>query len=225
MEITCEECGTRLNIPDQKIPVGQRISISCPRCKHRMTIGPRGEDGEISTGPGEVTSGGPRLGVNEEDYEFADDEAALDAFEEGVEMALVMGNNEAQSRMMREAVESLGYKCLEAKNTRDALGKLRLHQFAVVIVPDGFDGIDLDQSPVTHFLDHQPMSSRRRVYLVLVGADFRTMDPMTAFARSANLVVNESDLGRLAVILKKGVMENKRFYKVFMETLEEVGRM
>jgi len=37
-------------------------------------------------------------------------------------------------------------------------------------------------------------------------------------------VVNEKDVGQLAVILKKVTSENEKFYKVFMETLRETGK-
>jgi len=31
MEIICGECGAKLNIPDEKVPEGQRVSVRCPR--------------------------------------------------------------------------------------------------------------------------------------------------------------------------------------------------
>jgi len=47
---------------------------------------------------------------------------------------------------------------------------------------------------------------------------------MMAFALSANLVVNEKDLGQLSMILKRAISENGRFYKVFMEIFREAER-
>ena len=38
MEITCEHCEVTLNIPDEKIPEGQVVRISCPKCKSKISI-------------------------------------------------------------------------------------------------------------------------------------------------------------------------------------------
>ena len=31
MEVVCEKCKAKLNIPDEKIPKGKRTIISCPK--------------------------------------------------------------------------------------------------------------------------------------------------------------------------------------------------
>ena len=33
MEIVCENCGAKLRIPGEKIPPGQQVVVSCPKCK------------------------------------------------------------------------------------------------------------------------------------------------------------------------------------------------
>ena len=47
---------------------------------------------------------------------------------------------------------------------------------------------------------------------------------MAAFAMSANLVISLNDLDKLSIILKRAVSENEKFYKVFFDTLKEVGK-
>jgi hypothetical protein len=93
-----------------------------------------------------------------------------------------------------------------------------------VILSDGFDGIGLKQSPILQYLNHSSMSVRRRVFLAVIGDDFKTMDNMMAFSMSANLVINREDLDKVEAILKRGVSENERFYKVFMDMLVETGK-
>jgi hypothetical protein len=68
------------------------------------------------------------------------------------------------------------------------------------------------------------MSVRRKVYLVLLSRKFKTLDLMKAFAMSANLVVNPDDISNLALILKKGISDHEKFYKVFVDTLLETGK-
>ena len=38
MEIVCESCKAKLNIPDEKIPKGQAVRISCPKCKKKIVL-------------------------------------------------------------------------------------------------------------------------------------------------------------------------------------------
>ena len=68
------------------------------------------------------------------------------------------------------------------------------------------------------------MSSRRRIFLALMGDQFKTMDDMMAFSMSANTVINTNDMDRLLTVLKKGISEHDKFYKVYMDTLNELGK-
>jgi predicted Zn finger-like uncharacterized protein len=38
MEITCSQCNTKLNVPDDRIPKDQAVKINCPKCKNRITL-------------------------------------------------------------------------------------------------------------------------------------------------------------------------------------------
>jgi hypothetical protein len=104
------------------------------------------------------------------------------------------------------------------------MSKLRLHHFDLIIISDGFDGQDLANSPITHYLNHLSMSIRRKIFLVLLSDKFKTMDNMIAFARSANIIVNPDDLSNLPLLLKRGISDNEKLYKVFTDTLKEAGK-
>ena len=108
--------------------------------------------------------------------------------------------------------------------TRRAMNRLRTHPFSLVILSDGFDGLGLSHSPILQYLNNLPMSVRRKIFLALVGDTFTTMDKMTAYAMSANMVIHEKDLRKLSHVLNRAISDHKRFYRVFMDTLEEVGR-
>ena len=54
--------------------------------------------------------------------------------------------------------------------------------------------------------------------------DFRTMDNMSAFAKSVNFVIGEKDLPKIKAIVKQAVADNEQFYHVFREALRDVGK-
>ena len=238
MEVTCENCHTKLNIPDEKIPKDHAVRISCPKCKGKITINTGGVGQEESAAI-ESTDHGKAGDPQQKDLElkkpdepekegysyddFSSDDA-LDTFEDDAKLALIMAGSPEDSEKINRAVVALGYTSVSSPDTRDALGKIRFHNFDLIILSDNFDGQDFEQSPILNHLNHISMSQRRRMFLALIGDQFKTMDNMMTFAMSANGVVNSKDVAQLEKILKRAISDNDKFYKVFMETLEAAGR-
>ncbi len=220
MEIRCKNCNSKLTIPDDKIPRDRPVTVGCPKCKEKQIIGCTGSEPDESpsrfdgTGSAQADSAGPSHEAEGIDLEFYVDGR----------LALVADNDPAQSEKIRQALKVLGYRYIAAETTSQAISKIRFHPFELVILSDPFDGIELGQSPVLQFLNHLSMSVRRRMFVALIGNKFNTMDWMTAFVMSANLVVNRRDLDRLADIIQSGLSDHEKFYKVFMDTLVEVGK-
>ena len=223
MDIICEKCNTRINIPDEKIPRDQQVIVSCPKCKNRLTLNASSPRRKNAT-PAVEGKSGSHIKKADSDNDYWDDDASLDFFEEGAKLALVMGNEAQQIKKLGRTIEELGYRCVLANNTRDAISKMRLHYFNLVLLSEGFDGIDLAQSPILQHINNLSMSVRRRVFLALVADEFKTMDHMMAFAMSANMVINGGDLDRLTSIMQHAISDNEKFYKVFTDTMVEVGK-
>jgi predicted Zn finger-like uncharacterized protein len=234
MEVTCAQCKTKLNVPDEKIPKDQMIRVSCPKCKSKITI-----DSRISTQnepPDESFSETGKLHLKfieskrgediEKKEDVKDDDSdgeTLDFFDEDTKLALVLTDDDI-SEKVKTAVEGLGYRYIAAPNTRDALGKLRFHRFDIIFIAEGFDGQELENSPIRNYLNTLAISSRRRIFLALIGDKFKSMDDMMAYTMSANAVINTKDTDKLSSILKQGLSEYEKFYKVFMDILVEVGK-
>lgn len=220
MEVVCENCGAKLNVPDEKIPPGGHMAVNCPRCKGKVILDSHRAGPQISSpakGGGIVPAG---LDAGD-DYEEA---PILDFYEEGARLALVIEGDAGQLEKLRQVIEDLGYVFVPAEDSAQAIKKMRYHHFEVVVLFQAFEGLEPGEGPVLRYLNGLPMSVRRRVFLALIGDGFRTMDRMMAFAMSANLVVNGKDLGRLTSILRQAISDNQEFYKVFMETISGVGK-
>lgn len=217
MEVVCENCGAKLRIPGEKIPLGQQVDVSCPKCKDEVILDNVRAKPEISPPAGRegVVRVGPDAGYAYEEV------PPLDFLEEGERLALVMGNDASQIEKLRQVVEGLGYVCVPAENSEKAISKMGFYHFDLVILSDEFEGIEPGQGRMLHHLNSLPMSVRRWVFLVLIGDRFRTIDRMMAFAMSANLVVNGKDLDKLPGILRQAISDNQDFYRVFMDTLRD----
>ena len=230
MEVTCDHCQAKLNVPEDKIPQNQVVRLNCPKCKNKITIDTTTNEAPVDenhpdTGEQSIE---PRKDEEEQgekySYEDYSDDEALTFFEEDVKLALVMPRDDEQARVIKTAVEELGYKYIASSNTRDALGKLRFHQFDLILLSEGFDNQGLEGNSIINYLNHISISIRRKTFFALIGDHFKTMDDMMAFAMSVNMVINPNDIQKIKAIIKKGVSDFQKFYKVFMDTLVEVGK-
>lgn len=213
MDVTCKSCGTAFSIPDEKLPPNQVVSVACPKCKGKIRIEP-------SAGSVAPT----KEAFEEAGIEYEDDTSPLEFFEEGTKLALVLDGDEANVMEITPALEEMSYKPILPTSINEAVSRLRLYHFDLIFLSDGFDGQDLDRSPITHYLNHLSMSIRRKIFLVLVSEKFKTMDNMMAFTLSANLVINPTDLSKLRLILNKAIPDHEKFYKIFIDSLKETGK-
>lgn len=225
MEVICENCKAKLSIRDEKIPPGKKVIISCPKCNNKITLDTEGLKKETPAGAvyqdrdrGQASSG------IDTSYDFDGEDALLESYEEEVKLALVMQDDVQQSDIYRQAIQELGYKYVCALNSGEAINKTRFHHFDLLILSDGFDDTDLMRSPVLKYMNQLSMSVRRRMFVALTGDTFKTMDQATAFAMSANIVINRRDIGNLTGILKYAISDYEKFYKVFMDILVETGK-
>lgn len=211
MEVVCSGCNSRFNIPDDKIPRNQTNRINCPKCNGKIIIDARENEDDTVAQKSNVP-----IEDSSEDY-------SLDYYDE-TKLALIMAD-ENIIKKIKPAVEEKGYKFINVPNIREALLKLRFHQFELIILAEGFDGQGIAGGPIMNYLNHLSMSGRRIIFLTLIGDRYQTMDEMMAFALSANMVVNTKDLGSFASILKRGLGEHEKFYKIFLEILAQEGKI
>lgn len=221
MQVLCNACQRSMNIPDDKLPKDQAFSITCPGCKNKIKVDQHLKTQESSTPPStesEVALDAPSMVVEHE--EFEDDELVI--YEEGDQLALVL--DEKNQSVWTEALESRGYKIQYAKSPEHAVHKMRFTHFHFIALHENYKNKDLNNNPVYKTLIEMPMVTRRNIFLALLGTNFKTLNNMQAFQKSANVVINEKDLDKLGDILKKSVTENEIFYKVFKETLHSMGK-
>ena len=78
MEIICEKCNARLNVPEEKIPQGHRAAFSCPKCKHKITLNVANskENNQIPKVEARVEQ---ESSSPDADFDHIEDDASLDA--------------------------------------------------------------------------------------------------------------------------------------------------
>ena len=106
----------------------------------------------------------------------------------------------------------------------DGLKKLQFNFYDLVVLNEKFDGANPADNAILKAIDPMPMDVRRKMFVVLVGKNFKTLDHMTAFTRSVDIVVNEGDFANFELILRKAVKDREMFLWMFQKALVDAGK-
>ena len=151
-------------------------------------------------------------------------EKPFDFIEEEGLTALVCESNPLVQTTIAEALELMEYQITRAENTRDALKRMRYHNYDLFVVNENFDTDNPESNGILLYLERLNMLVRRNMFIALVSDRFRTMDNMMALNKSVNLIINIKNIEDIGKILSRGITDNEFFYRVFKGTLKEVGR-
>ena len=217
MQVECTSCAREINIPDDKIPAGQAFNLNCPGCKTKIRV-----DQHLKPPVPDPTES---LDANSllVDEEFEDDDDEIEIYDEHDQIAIIL--DKKNDDIWATTLTELDYKIQRAKSPEHGVHKLRFNQYHVVVLHEKFGGTTLKNSPLYEFIRDMPMDTRRKTFVALVGANFKTLDNMEALAYSVNLVINEKDFDQLETILKKSIGDNETFYKVYRETMTALGKL
>ena len=211
MEVICSSCQGKFKIANEKIPAGKRTTVACPKCKGYITLKPQ-------KGSAGGRAGGAMSGYNasEKPFDFIEEEGLT---------SLVCEPNPTVRRTITNALEVMDYQITEAENARDALKRMRYHNYDLFVINENFDTDNPESNSILLFLERLSMSVRREMFVALVSNRFRTMDNMMALNKSVNLIINIKNIDDIGKILSRGITDNEYFYRIYKQTLKEVGRV
>jgi len=213
MNIACTNCQSQFKIADDKIPTGQPASFLCPKCQQRITVG------------AEPTAAAAKVSLKDIDtssYNPAD--RPFDFVEEEGKTALVCVPDPQLRKPIIESLDLMEYQITVAETAREALKRMRYHVYDVVVVDESFDTDNPEANGVLIYLERLGMAIRRNMFVTMISSRHRTMDNMTAFLKSVNLIINSKNIEDTGKILSRGLTEYLAFYRVFRDKLKETGR-
>ena len=221
MEITCDSCQAKLKIPDEKIPAGKKATVTCPKCKGKITITPDAESHPEAADK----SAGDLSGFGFEEESFGEEDAPEEArpfqfIEEEGEVALVCETDPVIRKSVTDVLTLMEYNVTTAQDPREALKKMRYQNYDVIVVDETFGIDDPDTNGILIYLERLPMETRRNMFVAMISDRFRTMDYMMAFNKSVNLIVNKENAAEVDKILSKGLTDYDMFYRIYKETIQ-----
>ncbi len=151
-------------------------------------------------------------------------EINTEEYEEAVKSALICEDSSDTRNSIVSALDSLGYRYEIAASPDDTFEKLRFNQYDLIVMNEKFGGSAPETNTVYKHIQFMPMMTRRHIFFALIGQGFKTGDYMTAFSKSANIVINEKEIPNLRPLLKVAIADNDQFYKVYKESLVKMGK-
>jgi DNA-directed RNA polymerase subunit RPC12/RpoP/ActR/RegA family two-component response regulator len=230
MNISCEKCQSKFKIPDEKIPKGQKFSLTCPQCNAKVVVDsrsdspPSSDSNSVSLDKNKTEKEKTIIDeVDADSYDASD--KPFDFIEEGVKTALLCEPDAALQKKIKTALYDMDYHITAPKLPKDALKQMRFHVFDMVVLNERFGTQNPDMNPVLNYLNRLNMSIRRNIFMALITDRYRTMDNMAAFNRSVNMIVNPKNIEEIEKILRRGISDYEAFYRVYKRALLKAGRI
>jgi CheY-like chemotaxis protein len=139
--------------------------------------------------------------------------------------AMVCEQDAAVRDKIINELKVMGYAVAQAASSREALQFMRFHIFSAIFVNENFDTAAGQVNSILRYLEGLSMTIRRQTFVVLVSAALKTMDNMTAYNKSVNLIIHKNEIGDVAQIFKKALDEYESFYHVYKENLRKQGKI
>jgi len=222
MNISCDQCGSAFKIPDDKLPPGKTAVVKCPKCQKKISVT---APAPASPPANESADGGAAFGFDErpDESQYNASEKPFDFIEEEGETALICEVDAAIKGNIKQVLDFMEYHISEVDDTRDALKKMRYHDYDLIVINETFSSRSPDSNGVLIYLERLKMKTRRKMFVVLLTKRFKTMDAMTAFEKSVELIVNLNDMMHFEKILKRGLADHEQFYRIYREEQRTVG--
>ncbi|MBW6504952.1 hypothetical protein K0B90_11885 [bacterium] len=151
-------------------------------------------------------------------------EEAKDYQEGGQPRALVCVNVPAERLQIITILKRIGYVPHSSKDSGEAIERLRLSPYAIVVLCDGFDPPEQDGPSIQSCLADMGMTRRRNIHVVLIDPSLASNDPRASFAHSVDLVLHPNDLPRFEEALVHSKAEKEIRYRVLKESMRAMGK-
>jgi len=214
MQILCQNCNSKFEIPDEKLPIGKRVAILCPKCSSKISILREAQPGAPTKPPLQETQ---KTAPQPAEWE-------LDSYQEGFEYAMLLLESSDAINSITPSLQELGYKTHLETSPETGVARLKIYKFSIIVLEDGYKGLQLKQNPVMEYLNYLSMMIRRKMFVIAIGTNFKTADAMLAYSLSVDLVVNTADLNMFHDLVKSTMRAKETFYRAFFEVMQEVGK-
>ncbi len=184
--ISCNRCHKKFKIPDEKIPDVPKFSVKCPSCGEKIL----------------VNKEAPK--IDDENDQGLKIEPEMHP--PGSIVAFVYLPDKDAYQNIKTYLKEKGYIVSSANNIEEAVAKLELNRYDLVIFADNQDG-----KKILEEIDKWPGNRRRNINVIAIGDKAKTFDPNIEFLLGVNSYISWEDLDRVEEILDNSIKRHEDF--------------
>jgi len=216
VQALCSQCSTRIQIDDAKVP-DRPFKVRCPKCQSVMTLPGRAAEAPPAEAPQAEAPAAPLPPPP------PTTPAALARREraEGNPNDALIALSGPAAEHLQQALVSLGFNVDLVDDVEEGARLLEQGVYEVAVTARTAPQPGKPESLAQRML-RMPIDTRRRVFVILVGDEFRTADGTQAWTVQADLVVNPADAARCEHLVRATLAERKRLYQPFLDARRRI---
>jgi len=219
VQAQCPQCSTRIQIEDAKVP-DRPFKVRCPKCQHVMTLPGRGEAPAEAAEPAVPPATPP---PPPEAPPPMLSQAALERAERAAagERDAIVALVGPAAEPLQKALEHLGFHVDVVEDIEEGARLLEQGVYEVAVTSRSTAEPGRPETLAQRML-RMPLDTRRRVFVVLVGEEFRSGDGTQAWASQADLVLHPGDTARAEHLVRATMTERKRLYQPLVDARRRI---
>jgi len=234
VQANCPKCANKIVIDDARVP-DRAFSVKCPKCQNSVRFPGKGAVATAPSAAAPAMAPAPPPPPAPEPAPAADADPAPSADAIRAEMmaqvrrdmaigetvrtaagrAVVSLADRAQAGAITTPLTRQGYQVDNIDNPEEASRLIEQGVYDLVVANRSASAAGKES--LYQRMSRLSPDSRRRMFLVLVGDEFKTGDGTQAWIAMADLVLHTRDLGNADALLTKTVEERTRLYQVFLD--------
>ena len=216
MQAQCTQCSSRIQIDDGKVP-DKPFKVKCPKCQAVISLPGKGAAAPAAVAP-EPAPAPPayELPPPPEPGAVARRERAAASQND----ALIALAGPAASAL-HAALANLGFNVDTVDDVEEGARLVEQGVYEVAVTSRAQSEAGKPE-PLQQRLMRMAADSRRQLFVILVGDEFRTGDGIQAWIAQADLVVNPNDASRCEHVIRATMSDRKRLYQPLVDARKRI---
>lgn len=219
MQVNCPQCANKIVVDDAKVP-DRAFSVKCPKCAHVLKLPGKAAAATDSTLPPTPLPGAESAGATEElraqMLAQVRRELSLGDAKGAGGRAMVALPDRALAGIVSTTLTRNGYSVDTLEDWEEGARLLEQGVYALVVTQRAATAPGKSESLYQRINRLNP-ENRRRLFVILVGDDFKTGDGTQAFVTLADLVIHSRDAATADGPLRNSLAERSRIWQAFLD--------
>lgn len=229
-QCTNPQCATRIQVPDDKVPE-RPFKVRCPKCGTTISLPGRGAEASAAEAAPEPEAAAPAPAPAAPRAPAAPAPAPAElpnAAALARQERLAESHNDAivalagpAAAQLQQALTHLGFNVDSVDDIEEGTRLLEQGVYEIAVTSRAPAEAGRAETLQQRML-RMPPDVRRRVFVILVGDEFRSGDGTQAWSAQADLVLSPADAPRAETLIRATIAERKRLYQPFLDARRRV---